>query len=118
MLFREIKIHMTFSFIYRNIVKSHRTCKVAVCLGSFGACLNVGNSRLWLDQAAEFVIRHVSSDLPNRLINGIVFPSQKTNVLFLKTDHEFIAKAACSFFFFEKKSKHINKYVVYVSVIA
>lgn len=108
MLFREIKIHMTFSFIYRNIVKSHRTCKVAVCLGSFGACLNVGNSRLWLDQAAEFVIRHVSSDLPNRLINGIVFPSQKTNVLFLKTDHEFIAKAACSFFFFLKKSPNIS----------
>jgi hypothetical protein len=78
---------MAFGFICRNIDKhlvsyvvillsAIGLCNVvADCLASFGACLNVGNSRLWLDQAAEFVIPLVSSDLPKPV--GIVFPSQK-----------------------------------------
>jgi hypothetical protein len=73
----------------------------------------VGNSRLWLDQAAEFVIPLVSSDLPKPV--GIVFPSKK-KLFKIKSDHEFIAKAACSFFG-EKKRVQTCQQVRNVSVI-
>jgi hypothetical protein len=72
----------------------------------------VGNSRLWLDQAAEFVIPLVSSDLPKPV--GIVFPSKK-KLFKIKSDHEFIAKAACSFL--KKKIVQTCQQVRNVSVI-
>jgi len=80
-----------------------RACNVvADCLASFGACLNVGNSRLWLDQAAESVMPLVSGELPKPVNMELCFHLKKC-FLKKKSDHEFIAKAACSFF--EKKDQ-------------
>ena len=86
-----------------------RTCNVvADCLASFGACLNAGNSRLWLDQAAESVMPLVSGELPKPVNMELCFHLKKC---FKKNQTMNLSPKPLAVSL-KKKTKHVNKSAV------
>ena len=63
--FKEIRSKIACDFVYCDVSKCSRNCNaVADCLSDYGASLSDVQSKLWIDQAPNFVIPLVSGDVP------------------------------------------------------